>query len=81
MRERLEQAVARTVQFVTFEEANPLLLVEVLRDGRVLADRDGDWAALVERSPQLAKEAAVARRLLDREVFEGLSALLAEAGE
>jgi predicted nucleotidyltransferase len=44
----LREASGRPVQLVsvTQAEGSPLLLADVLRDGRVLVDRDGDWRRL-----------------------------------
>jgi predicted nucleotidyltransferase/uncharacterized protein YutE (UPF0331/DUF86 family) len=52
---RLEEETGRTVQVVDLEsaEASPLLLAEVLRDGRVLVDRDGDWRRLEKRAREI----------------------------
>jgi excisionase family DNA binding protein len=77
--ERLEAATERQVQVVSMEDANSLLLAEVLRDGRVLVDRDGDWVSLASRTPQVLADAEKARDELEREVFDGLTELFAEA--
>jgi predicted nucleotidyltransferase len=53
----LESALGRPVQLVPLEQAPPLLLADVLRDGRVLADRDGDWARLQRRSRSIERAA------------------------
>jgi predicted nucleotidyltransferase len=52
---RLEEEIGRTVQVVELESADesPLLLADVLRDGRVLVDRDGDWRRLRRRARQI----------------------------
>jgi predicted nucleotidyltransferase len=52
---RLEEALGRPVQAVELESAeqSPLLLADVLRDGRVLIDRDGAWRRLKRREPQV----------------------------
>jgi predicted nucleotidyltransferase len=76
--ERLEAATGRQVQVVSMEDSNSLLLAEVLRDGRVLVDRDGDWVSLASRTAQVLSDAERARGELEREVFEALSELLAE---
>jgi uncharacterized protein len=76
--ERLEAATGRQVQVVSMEDSNSLLLAEVLRDGRVLVDRDGDWVSLASRTAQVLSDAERARGELEREVFEAVSELLAE---
>lgn len=47
----LDDAAGRRVQTVTLNDAAraPLLLADVLRDGRVLVDRDGRWPMLKRR--------------------------------
>jgi predicted nucleotidyltransferase/uncharacterized protein YutE (UPF0331/DUF86 family) len=73
----LEAATDRPVQVVAIEDANSLLLADVLRDGRVLVDRDGEWTSLVARAPQIRDDARAAREQLERELFEGLGEVLA----
>lgn len=57
---RLEREFNRPVELILLEkvsEENPSLLVEVLREGRVLVDRDGGWSALRRREPALRRAA------------------------
>ncbi len=51
LRLRLGRAVGRSVDVVGLEqaEAMPTLLADVLREGRVLVNRDGLWESLLER--------------------------------
>jgi predicted nucleotidyltransferase len=78
---RLEDALpGRHVQLVELDGANPLLLVDVIRDGRVLVDRDGDWASVLARSTSLEKEAAASRAELEAGVVSDLEDLFVEAG-
>jgi predicted nucleotidyltransferase len=74
---RLEQAVQRKIQIVSLEDANALLLADVLRDGRVLVDRDGDWRQLGRRATKIRAEAEQARAQLQTDLDE-LGALLRE---
>ena len=53
----LEAALSRPVQLIPLDHAPALLLEDVLREGRVLADRDGDWARLKRRSRSIARAA------------------------
>jgi len=77
MRERmnligaLEAALDRPVQLVTLGEAerSPLLLAGVLREGRVLADRDGDWQVLKRRAEEIEQLARDQDELLEREAW------------
>jgi predicted nucleotidyltransferase len=76
---RLEQAMGRRIQLVEYEDANPLLLADVVRDGRVLVDRDADWAKLLADAPALDKAAEAARGELETGLFADLDALFAKA--
>lgn len=78
---RLEEAMLREVQIVSFEDANALLLADVLRDGRVLVDRDDDWPRLRKKEAKLRTEAEAARQQLQDDLFTELGALLAAAEE
>lgn len=76
LRERLVGVAERPVDLVTLETAtaDPLLFEAVLRDGRVLVDRDGQWPALLSRRAEVARGAARAAVELRAE----LHALVAE---
>lgn len=83
--ERLESASGRRIQLVSLEQAREavLLLADVLEDGRVLVDRDGDWPRLRRRATQLRRHAAAEREQLEREAWrspEALSQVHARAG-
>lgn len=76
----LEHALGRRFQLVELESAPPLLLADVLRDGRVLIDRDGDWARLKRRSRSIARAARADGERLEqaaRETLERFDELLA----
>ena len=68
LEERLSEATGREVQLVGVDRAReePGLLVDALRDGRVLVDRDGLWRHL-KRSERQLRRAAEAR---DQELIE-----------
>lgn len=55
----LEAASVRRIQLVSLAQAEeaPLLLADVLADGRVLVDRDGDWTRLERRRRWIARRA------------------------
>lgn len=74
---RLEQTVPRQVEVVSLEDANAVLLADVLRDGRVLVDRDGDWPRLRKTAVKIRAGAEAARRQLQDDLFTELGALLA----
>jgi predicted nucleotidyltransferase/uncharacterized protein YutE (UPF0331/DUF86 family) len=67
---RLEDVAGRTIQLVGAGEANALLLNDVLRDGRVLVDRDREWAKLLGRRDEISIAAANEHATLEREVFD-----------
>ena len=77
LRERLEGAAGRRVQLVGLAEAerSPLLLADVLRDGRVLVDRDGRWLKLQRRKRATERRAEEADRRLDDEAWAALEHL------
>jgi predicted nucleotidyltransferase len=56
----LGEQLGRNVQLVSLEDAerSPLLLADVLRDGRVLVDRDGEWARLRLRERAIVRQAS-----------------------
>ncbi len=83
---RLAQRVGANVQIVELADAlaAPLLLAEVVREGRVLVDREGFWPQLRRRRPQIERDAARERRRIDDE-FEpdpaaGMTVRLDHAG-
>jgi predicted nucleotidyltransferase len=55
LRLRLRRTLGKPVDLVTLEqvEAAPALLADVLREGRVLINRDGDWELLNERRAEI----------------------------
>jgi predicted nucleotidyltransferase len=79
LRERLARAAGRSLDFVALEAAqqDPQLLDAVLREGRVLVDRDGRWESLLARRAQVADNAAQAAQTLRAE----LHALVAELSD
>src|SRR5919204_4687229 len=68
----LGEELGRRVQVVSLEAAGraPLLLLDIVREGRVLVDRDGEWPTLTRRERQLRREAAAAEDNLDRRIAE-----------
>jgi predicted nucleotidyltransferase len=65
---RLRRALGRPVDVVGLEQAEtmPTLLADILREGRVLVDRDGLWEGLQERR----REVSVAAAREEREVAQ-----------
>jgi predicted nucleotidyltransferase len=73
---RLSERLGLRVQLVTLEDAReaPLLLAEVIREGRVVVDRNGLWPALLRETQQIERAATRERRRIDAEfsaVFGG----------
>jgi predicted nucleotidyltransferase len=64
---RLSTRLGRHAQLVALEDAEktPLLLSEVLRDGRVLVDRDETWDRLRRGKASIERRAARERRRID----------------
>lgn len=79
LRIRLRRALGTPVDVVMLEQAEtqPSLLADVLREGRVLIDRDDLWSALQQRRDQIL--AAGARE--DEEVMARAHATLVAASE
>ncbi len=69
---RLSERVVTEVQLVELEDARekPLLLAEVLREGRVLVDRDRFWPGLQGERPKFERAAARERARVEREFAE-----------
>lgn len=57
---RLERAVGRPVHVLALDQAlgSPSLFADVLAEGRVLVDRDGEWPSLLGREPEVSRAAA-----------------------
>jgi predicted nucleotidyltransferase len=68
----LTEAIGRRVQVVSLTTARraPLLLLDVLREGRVLLDRDDEWLALRGDEPEIQRQAAAAEAQMDRGIAE-----------
>jgi hypothetical protein len=75
----LTEETGRPVQVVSISTARraPLVLVDILRDGRVLVDRDDDWPGLRRDEQEIQEQAAAAKVELDRRIAE-LAELVAD---
>jgi predicted nucleotidyltransferase len=74
---RLGSKLGRRVDVASLEQAegDPLTLLQVLDEGRVIVDREGRWASLRDRRPAIYKQANrsyMARRQRTAEMLEGL---------
>jgi predicted nucleotidyltransferase len=69
---RLGDELGRRVQVVLLRDARdaPLLLADVLRDGRILVDRDGDWPRLRDQEQTIVAQAADAEARLGAELAD-----------
>jgi predicted nucleotidyltransferase len=68
----LSEETGRRVQVVSLSAAQdaPLLLLDILHQGRVLLDRDDEWSAVRRRKRQIQRQAAAADTELDRRISE-----------
>jgi predicted nucleotidyltransferase len=76
---RLERALGRRVDVVRLGRVrgrSPLLVLQVLDEGRVLVDRDGRWPALKARRWRMAGAARRDRERARREAAESLRMLV-----
>lgn len=73
----LREASGRRVQLVSLEQGEdaPLLLADVLSDGRVLVDRDRDWPRLRRRERQIISRARSEDERVQRLAWEAPDAL------
>jgi predicted nucleotidyltransferase len=75
--ELLERASGRSVQLVSLDQAeeSPLLLADLLHDGRVLVDRDGEWRRLKRSEPTIVRRAREQDAQLETAAWEAPAAL------
>ena len=66
------EEIGRRVQVVSLATVRrtPLLLFDILREGRVLVDRDDEWPALTRDERAIRRKAAAAEADLDRGMAE-----------
>ncbi len=79
---RLEGALGRRVDVARLgrvRETAPLLLLRAIDEGRVVLDRDGEWAPLRERRGELARRASRAHAARRRRARASVLELLDEA--
>lgn len=64
---RLAESIGHDVQAVMLEDARQksLLLAEIVREGRVLVDRDGAWPALLAERSRIERAARREQRRID----------------
>jgi predicted nucleotidyltransferase len=69
---RLRHVLGRSVDVVGLEQAEtmPTLLADILREGRVLIDRDGLWEGLQGRLPEVSVAAAREEREVAQRAHE-----------
>ena len=67
VQQRLADRLAGKIQLVALEDAEraPMLLAEVLREGRVLVDREGLWSTLQLKRGRVELAAARERKRID----------------
>lgn len=74
---KLTERMGRQVQIISLDEAEgaPLLLRDVLRQGRVLVDRASEWSRLRSRAETVDQLADRDEEHLDRSAWQTLDAL------
>jgi predicted nucleotidyltransferase len=78
----LERALGRDVDVARLDlvdERAPLLLLQVVDDGRVIVDRDGEWAGIQARRREIERRAWRDHAERCRRAREAVRELLAEA--
>jgi predicted nucleotidyltransferase len=75
--ELLQRASGRSVQLLSLDQAEetPLLFADLLRDGRVLVDRDGEWRRLKRTEPTIVRRARERDAQLEAAAWEAPAAL------
>jgi predicted nucleotidyltransferase len=76
VQQRLADRLSAEIQLVSVEDAEraPMLFAEVLREGRVLVDREGRWPAFERKRARVELAAARERKRIDA-AFAGLFGL------
>jgi predicted nucleotidyltransferase len=76
---KLEALLGRRVDVLALEDAgrNPQLLAEVLREGRVLVDREGRWPQLRAEAGAVQRRARESARRATRSALTGIDRMLA----
>lgn len=71
---RLRKHIDFPLEVVALEDAlrRPALIVEILRDGRVLVDRDGRWPELCSRAPSFEVQARERSQMLAERAREAI---------
>jgi predicted nucleotidyltransferase len=79
--ERLHKRTGLALEVVALEDAlrRPALMVEILRDGRVLIDRDRHWPELRAQSKRVGVQAQRDRKLLAERAREATAAFAERA--
>lgn len=80
--QRLRKHTGFALEVVALEDAlrRPSLMVEILRDGRVLVDRDGRWPELRAQMKHTETQARHDRKALARHAREAAAAFAEKAG-
>lgn len=80
--ERLRRRTELPIEVVELQDAlhHPLLLTEILRDGRVLVDRDGQWTHLNAKSNSIRAEAEHERQRIAQRARDAVVAFERRVG-
>jgi predicted nucleotidyltransferase len=75
---RIRMITGRVAQVFDYDDlagGAPMMLAEIVRDGRVIVDRDKVWTRLQHRRPSIEREARRARRARRARLDERLASL------
>lgn len=76
LQRRLSQSLEKAVHIVTLTDAeqSPVLLADILREGRVVVDRDDLWSRLARRRSQVLRQAATEEEATHDAAWNGVAA-------
>ena len=74
LRRRLQEHVAKPVHLVLLQDASPLLLADVLIEGRVIVDRGDAWRRLARTRQTVRRRAAEEEEAIHDAAWQGVAA-------
>lgn len=82
LRRRLQKRIDRPLHLVLLEDVleSPVLLADILEEGRVIADRDGMWPLLTRRRKKLLTDAAAEEATIHAGVRQAIADARARLG-
>jgi predicted nucleotidyltransferase len=75
LRRRLEKRIGRPIHLVLLDATRqaPMLLADVLRDGRVIVDRDGTWRQLEREGQRIQRRAGEEEEAIHTAARQGIA--------